>query len=171
MIATAQELGLGQHGVSSAAEKRRAFEATPEGIQQLAEARRRDEEEERRRVARQAAVEASGVRTKYAWAPGMGEISGFGGGYEAACRDMLYSGLAWLESRPGADLKASTYAGIYGVLNAQSPDAKALETVVLDACPRCSGAMHQAVMSACIYIAKNGWVKYTQAMTVTKEGR
>jgi len=106
----------------------------------------------------------SGVRAKYPWGDFMGEISGFGGGYEAACRDMVYAGLVWLDAHPGADLKASTYRNIFGILNADSDDAKALEKAVMAACPDCSGAMHQAAMSALMFIAKQGWTKYEAAM-------
>lgn len=105
------------------------------------------------------------IRAKYPWTPGMNEISGFGGGYEEACRNMVYAGLAWLETKPDANLRATTYRNVYGILNAESDDAKALEAAVMAACPDCSGAMHQATMTACLFIAKNGWAKYVEAMS------
>lgn len=104
------------------------------------------------------------MKEQYPWQPGMGEISGMGGDYEEACRKMVYAGLAWLETRPDADLKATTYRNIYGILNAESPDAKALEEAVLSAVPDCSGAMHQAAMQHCMFIAKSGWSKYVDAL-------
>ena len=70
------------------------------------------------------------MKKQYPWQPGMGEISGMGGDYEEACRKMVYAGLAWLETRPDADLKATTYRNVYGILNADSPDAKELELVM-----------------------------------------
>ena len=145
--------------------KRRAFEQTPEGQAKLAEAARRDADEKAAHAEALRAIAASGVREKYQWEPGMGEISGFGGGYESACRDMLYAGLAWLDKHPGADLKATTYRNIYGIMNAESDDAKALDKVLCQACPGCSGAMHQATMSACMYIARHGWRQYADAMS------
>lgn len=91
----------------------------------------------------------------------MGEISGFGGGYEKACQDMLDAGVRWLNEHPKPDLQMSGYKGVYGILNADSDDAKALEKVVVDAAHGdCTGAMHHAVMSRLSYIAKNGWTAY-----------
>jgi hypothetical protein len=105
------------------------------------------------------------MKAEYPWQEAMGEMSGFGGGYEDACRNMLYSGLAWLDNQdPSPDLKGSEYKGVTGIFNVESPDAKALEDAVLEGEPGCSGAMHHAAMSACFYIAKNGWNKYVEAM-------
>lgn len=103
-------------------------------------------------------IEASGVRTKYPWTSEMGEVSGFGGGYEAACRDMIYSGLAVLEAN-------------------SDPGPRSLDKALSDACPDCSGAMHGAALNACKFIQANswpnanqfslaiGWSKYVAAMT------
>lgn len=101
------------------------------------------------------------MRFKYPWTPDMGEISGFGGSYEDACRKMVWAGLAWLELKPGADLKASTYRNIYGIL--KPDDAKELSEAICAACPDCSGAMHQATMSICLYVAKRGWAAFVEA--------
>lgn len=91
----------------------------------------------------------------------MGEISGFGGGYEKTCQNMLEAGVKWLNEHTAADLKMTEYQNIYGILNADSDDAKALEKVVVAAANNdCTGAMHQAVMSRLNYIAKNGWASY-----------
>lgn len=145
--------------------QRKEFDATPEGQKRIAEARRAQEERDRLQDETMKAVEASGVRTKYPWTKEMGEISGFGGGYESACLDMVYAGLAWLEKHPNPELKATTYQNVYGILNAVSDDAKALEKAMTAACPDCSGAMHQATMSIVMYIAKNGWTKFVEART------
>jgi hypothetical protein len=131
--------------------KRLAYEQTPEGKAELAAAKRRADDERRLRAETLANVERSGVRAKYAWQPGMGEISGFGGGYEAACLDMLYTGLAWLDAHPGAALDDET--------------RKSLDKAICAACPDCSGAMHGAVMSACGFVLRNGWAKYVAAMS------
>jgi len=147
-------------------DRRRAeYEASDLYKQRKAEAEVRAKREAVIRDEALAVVARSDVRAKYAWIDGMGEISGFGGGYESACRDMLYAGLAWLETKPGADLQASIYRNVYGILNADSEDAKALEKALMQACPDCSGAMHQATMSAVMFIAKNGWAKYVDVMT------
>ena len=106
------------------------------------------------------------MKVKYPWQDSMGEMSGFGGGYEEACRNMLYSGLAWLDNQdPSPVLKGYEYKNVTGIFEADSPDAKALEEAVVSGEPGCSGAMHQAAMNACFYIAKNGWNKYVEAMT------
>lgn len=92
----------------------------------------------------------------------MGEISGFGGGYEQACQDMLEAGCKWIEANKSAKLEGHSYRGVYGLMVADSDDAKAMEAAVMAACEDCSGAMHHAVMSRLFYIAKNGWDKYCE---------
>ena len=127
--------------------KRKAFDATPEGQRQIAEAKRAKDEENRRQAAALAAIEASGVRQKYPWTDGMGEISGFGGGYETACRNMLYAGLRLVEEcGPGVD-------------------EKSLEAELVTVEPGCSGAMFGATMGAVRFIARDGWLKYVERMT------
>lgn len=91
----------------------------------------------------------------------MGEISGFGGGYEDCCQDMLEVGVLWLNTHKQPDLKGSSIENVYGIFNAESDDAKAMEKVVLAAAKgEATGAMHHAVMSRLFFIAQNGWEKY-----------
>lgn len=91
----------------------------------------------------------------------MGEISGFGGGYENMCQNMLEAGVIWLEQHKNADLKGHTYKNVFGLFNADSEDAKALEIAVLVPTDgEATGAMVHAVMSRLFYIAKNGWNAY-----------
>ena len=97
----------------------------------------------------------------YRHSPDMGEISGFGGGYEECCQDMLEAGVKWLNDHPQPDLQGHSFKGIYGVMVADSDDAKAMEKAVLEAAKgEATGAMHQAVMSRLFFIGKNGWEKY-----------
>ncbi len=105
------------------------------------------------------------MQKKYPWTTAMREMSGMGGNYEEACRKMLYTGLAYLEDKVDCDLKMSTYRNIAGILTADSDDAKELEKAILNEVPDCSGAMHQAAMQHCFFIAKNGWIKYTEEMS------
>lgn len=108
------------------------------------------------------------------WAPDMGEISGFGqdgspGGvaYEACCRAMLKAGLAWLDAHPDADPKFHGYKNIYGILEEDNDDAKALSAAVVapaEAGGGASGAMHQAVVSHLLFIRANGWTAYVAKM-------
>ena len=100
--------------------------------------------------------------TKYEWTPEMGEISGFGGGYEKTCRDMLLAGLRWLDENPNAEPK---FKGVYGLISDDNEDAKALSYAITAVCDACTGAMHQAVVSHCLYIRKNGWDDYVKRMT------
>lgn len=95
----------------------------------------------------------------------MGEISGFGGGYEKVCQDMLENGCLWLEQNPqNKDLNAKGLEGVYGIFIPESADAKALEKAVMNGIDDCTGAMHHAVMSRLFYIAKNGWDKYCEEL-------
>jgi hypothetical protein len=105
------------------------------------------------------------IPTRYLWTPDMGEISGFGGGYEQTCRNMVASGMAWLDAHPDADPKFRGYKGVYGVLSDDNVDAKALsEAVVAGSGGDCTGAMHQATVSACLFIRTNGWDRYCEEM-------
>lgn len=91
----------------------------------------------------------------------MPEISGFGGGYESICQNMLEAGVKWLTDHPSAKLEGHTFKGIYGVFTPDSDDAKAMDKAVIDAADgNATGAMHHAVMSRLFWISKNGWDAY-----------
>jgi hypothetical protein len=92
----------------------------------------------------------------------MGEISGFGGGYEDCCQDMLEAGVLWLEANPQrGELKGQTIKDVYGIFDATSDDAKALEAAVLaGAKGEATGAMHHAVMSILFWISAHSWDEY-----------
>lgn len=99
--------------------------------------------------------------TKYRHTPDMGEISGFGGGYEACCQDMLEAGVKWLAAHPNADLQGRTLKNVYGIFDATSDDAKALEKAATDAAKgEATGAMHHAVMDRLFWIAGHSWGAY-----------
>lgn len=103
---------------------------------------------------------------KYLFTPTMGEISGFGGGYEQTCRNMLAAGMEWLDAHPEADPKFSGYQGVYGIVTEDNDDAKALSKAVVDGSGGdCTGAMHQAVVSHCLFIRKQGWDAYCAQMS------
>ena len=67
------------------------------------------------------------------WKESMGEISGFGGGYEAVCRALVLAGLAWVDENPEAQLEAHSFENIYGIVVADNDNAKTLEKAMLDA--------------------------------------
>ena len=96
----------------------------------------------------------------------MGEISGFGGGYEATCQDMLEAGVLWLLSNPDRrDIRIGEYEGIYGVALIEGADGKELERVVLRAADGdCTGAMMHAVMRRLSYIRDHGWEVYRSTL-------
>lgn len=99
--------------------------------------------------------------TCYRHTPDMGEISGFGGGYESCCQDMLEAGVKWIDAHPNPGLDGHGYKGVYGIFVPDSDDAKAMEKVMLDAAKgEATGAMHHAVMSRLFYIGRHGWEAY-----------
>lgn len=89
------------------------------------------------------------------------EISGFGDGYEETCRKMLSAGMEWLNTHPHADPKFRRSASIYGIIKEDNEDAKALSDAI-DAGSEgdCTGAMHQAVVSHCLFIKSHTWNAY-----------
>lgn len=101
----------------------------------------------------------------YEFTPEMGEISGFGGSYEEACRSMLRAGMEWLDEHSEADPKFHGFKGVYGVIEEDNDDAKALSAAVTSSVPNCTGAMHQAVVSACLFIRVRGWDEYVRQMS------
>lgn len=90
-------------------------------------------------------------------------ISGFGGGYEAACQKMLSNGLKFLEDKPDFDWSGyRQYANIFGICSAENKDAKALDNAILDGVEGASGAMHQAVVNHLHCIHKQGRDKWVE---------
>lgn len=108
--------------------------------------------------------------SKYQWQDGMREISGFGGDYEEACRDMVRAGCEWFDEYPDANPQFSGVKNVYGICMEDNDDAKALSNAVENA-PVVqkgggpSGAMHQAAVSHVLFIRKNGWDKYVEEMS------
>ena len=107
--------------------------------------------------------------TDYQWLPGMGEISGLGGEYEQACRDMMISGLRWWDQHPLANPIYSKMEGVYGIIHEENDDAKQLTKAAVSACGDCTGAMHQAVIEHIMVIRANGWDWYVRAMSESED--
>ena len=100
----------------------------------------------------------------------MGEISGFGGGYEQCCRDMLHAGVKWLEEHPQADPKFRAYSGVYGLIMEDNAEGKQLTGAVIKAAKgEATGAMHQAVIGRLLFIKKSGWDEYVKQCIAAKE--
>ena len=97
----------------------------------------------------------------------MGEISGFGGGYEETCRNMLYGALAYLDEHCAThEKKKQTVKLFFDQLRSDSPTQEhPLEKAIMDACKDdCTGAMHGAVVSHLQCIINNGWDKWAAKM-------
>jgi hypothetical protein len=107
---------------------------------------------------------------KYKYAEGAREISGFGGGYEEACRNMVIRGMEWFDENPSASPKFKQYQNVFGIINEENPEAKSLTDTMLEVvgCD-CTGAMMQASVNHVMYAAKNGWEKYMEEMTKPKD--
>ncbi len=95
----------------------------------------------------------------------MREISGFGGDYEKACREMVLVGLNWFDDNPTADPQFSGCKYIYGVCIEDNDDAKSLSEAIVSAASDCTGAMHQACVSHVLYAHKVGWDRYVKEMS------
>lgn len=116
------------------------------------------------------------VTSSKAWSDDMGEISGFGGSYEAGCRAMVLAGIKWIDEHPDADPHFRGYEGVYGILTEDNDDAKALTKAVMDAefvfengrKIRCgdeaTGAMHHATMGHVLAYKRLGWDEYCKQL-------
>ena len=101
----------------------------------------------------------------------MGEISGFGGGYEECCQDMLEAGVMWLLENPKHDdLNVKGIEGVFGLLIPDSDDAKRLDEVITAAAKgEGTGAMSHAVMMRLLFIARNGWDQYCKEVRKSEQ--
>ena len=101
---------------------------------------------------------------KYDYSKVKREISGFGGGYEDACRNMVIAGLEYLDANPDSDISYKEYKNIYGLTTGESEDCKKMEKAMLTVNDGCSGAQMQASKGHIMFIHKNGWDKYVEEM-------
>lgn len=83
--------------------------------------------------------------------PDMGEISGFGGGYEEACQKMMLVGLDHLSASPPVDKDHLT-----------EQEWDKLRDVVGDSEDGCSGMMVGAASSHALYAFRSGWEAYQE---------
>jgi hypothetical protein len=121
-------------------------------------------EKEREERMKQPTAVSDGVRS---FTNDMRQISGFGGGYEIACRQMVLAGLRWLDEHPNTDPQFRGYKNIVGVVSEENADAESLSTAVLSACDGCSGAMHDAAINHVLWIKAHGWDEYVAEMNRT----
>ena len=111
------------------------------------------------------------------WTEDMGEISGFGGGYEAVCRAMMLASIRWLDEHPDANLQYEGFKNVFGLVCERSPDAEALEKAMMDAPvflneakiheharDNCTGAMYHAIVTHCLAYKRLGWDEYCRQL-------
>lgn len=84
------------------------------------------------------------MASKYQYTGNMREISGFGGGYEAACRAMVVAGLECWDLHPDADVSYKTIKNVFGLTTGESEDCKKMEKAMLAVNEGCSGAQMQS---------------------------
>ena len=104
----------------------------------------------------------------YCHTPDMGEISGFGGGYETTCQSMLAAGVAYISQHKVTpdQLKILTNPDVFGLAIPDSKHAKELEAAIAAApgAEDCTGAMMHTVLMRCRYVAAHGWNQYCQEL-------
>lgn len=109
------------------------------------------------------------------WSEEMGEISGFGGGYEAVCRAMVLAGIRWVDEHPNDDPLVKSFKGVFGVAVSENDPAKMLEAAMMNAPvvlggkviraragDDCTGAMHHAAMGHVLAYRRLGWDEYVR---------
>lgn len=107
------------------------------------------------------------------WTDDMGEISGFGGSYEDACRAMVLAGIKWLDEHPEADPKFESLK--FGLTQTKNADAEALEQAILDARvidggreirvgEEATGAMVHASLNHVFAYKRLGWDEYCRQL-------
>jgi len=122
-------------------------------------------------------TETSATPARFTWIPEMGEISGFGGGYEDACRRMMQAGVTYREQTPVdvaalavlVTLPRATEEGSEDeAVAAQRAVGKAayarLQDAVAAAEDGCSGAMVGASSQHAWIVFSQGWAVYVAKM-------
>lgn len=103
--------------------------------------------------------------SKYQYNEGCREISGFGGGYEDACRKMVIAGMEWWDEHPDAKVTYGQYENITGLTVNESDDCKALQNHMNEAIDKkATGAMMQAATNHVTAAHRLGWEKYLTEM-------
>jgi len=103
------------------------------------------------------------------WTDDMDEISGFGGGYEAACRAMVIAGLEWFDDHPESAPTFQTYEHVIGVSTPMTDCAKKLETAMSNAGGDVTGAMMQVTTNHVLWIHAHSWKEYHDSMVERKK--
>ena len=109
--------------------------------------------------------------SKYEFTNEMGEISGFGGDYEQACRKMVIAGVEYLEKNKNIDFSFKEYENIYGILAETSEDTDKIIKAMIAANDDfgATGGMVQATLNHVKFIYEKGWNKYVETMIKDKQ--
>jgi len=106
--------------------------------------------------------------SKYQYTDKCREISGFGGGYEEACRKMVITGMEWLDENKEANPTFQQFENVYGLTANENDDMLAMQNAMNAAIDNdASGAMMQASTNHVLFAHKNGWEKYISEMEKT----
>ena len=104
--------------------------------------------------------------SEYRHTEDMGEISGFGGGYEQCCQDMLEAGCKLLlDDEPDLNPRFKGFKDVFGVVTEDNDDAKRLTDAVIGASGNdATGAMHHAVINRLLWIKAHSWDEYCREL-------
>jgi len=103
--------------------------------------------------------------SKYQYTENSGEISGMGGGYESACKEMVITGMDWLDNHEGANPTFDEFENMYGVTTNENDDMKAMQKVMNEAIGNeATGAMMQACTNHILHAKEVGWETYITEM-------
>jgi len=103
--------------------------------------------------------------SKYKYPEGADYISGFGGGYEAACQAMVIAGLEYWDENPEFNPQYRGFQGVFGLLVEDNEDAKILDGILIAAANGDStGAMHQASVNHIFAARRLGWEEYLRQL-------
>jgi len=102
---------------------------------------------------------------QYEWNDEMDEVSGLGGEYEEACREMIAAGLQWLEDNDGPVVKFSGGQNVTARIGPAAGEIDDLRehmasVVEFDVTP---SMLHVCVKHA-LYAYDIGWLSYTTRM-------
>ena len=103
--------------------------------------------------------------SKYQYTENCGEISGFGGGYENACRKMVIAGMEWLDKHKEANPTFDQFVNVFGMTDNENDDMKAMQKHMNKAIDNeASGAMMQACTNHILHAKEVGWETYISEM-------
>jgi hypothetical protein len=98
----------------------------------------------------------------YEWELGMGGISEISEDYEKSCRCIFKAGMDWFDRNPKAN---PLFTRNSSVIYTDNESARELQTVMVQSCIGCTGAMFRVCLSHILHAHKVGWVQYVEEMS------